>query len=257
MYKFPFIIALFLLSCSNSYIEEAQKLEVQGKYLEAIDYYKKYANSVNDKEKAFDSLSKAAKLYRQLYLCERASEIYETMSKNYGDNPKMEEARQDNFICPDYKPSKNLRKIVYGDSQSLGKNAREVISFSKSDDKKSSGTYVLYAGKRILDRGNISYYYQNFDLIFLKKNEKRILVQYPLKKDRQWQDNKKKYYIIGYGMEIETKAGKFKGCVAVAEKNNDIDFRQVSYYAPNIGRVLTTIESKSKKNRIMEIISYE
>ncbi|MBU2530068.1 MAG: hypothetical protein KKD35_03415, partial [Elusimicrobia bacterium] len=88
-----------------------------------------------------------------------------------------------------------------------------------------------------------------------------IILKYPLVKNKRWiakrAGTKIDYEIVDTGIEVEVKAGVFVNCVKVRERVKNSSSWVYVYYAPWVGKILTTVAGKGFENRVEELISYE
>ncbi len=254
-----FIFLPFLLSsCYDSYYKQAQALEKSGKMLEAANYYEKFSSISKDENLRPMALQKAAVLYSELLLCAKASPLWEKLARDYSHLPISVRASKDIYICPPYFPGEKVRKMVYGDSQTYGKNAREEMSVLKYGYGGGVWERRIYAGKKMISKGKTAFYEKDFYIFEKKEGEDRKILKYPLKKREEFSEGKRIVLLAETGLEVKTGAGSFSGCIKVYEYQKDQpSFRQVFYYAPFIGKIVTAIEYQSKETRITELISYE
>ncbi len=256
MKKFFLLIPLFFVSCEKDYYREAQLLDKSGKKLEAAHYYEKYS-LVSKKGPEFEnSLMRAGQIYREFGLCSKAAPFFEKIARLNAGSEISSKATKYLYLCPQYYPDESVKILTYGDSQTYGKNAIEELSFKKSLKDKSLWIQKIYAGKKLISKSYIEIGVEGLFIFEKKGVERREIIKYPIRKNLSWVYNGRTFKIGDLGIQVNTKAGSFSGCIKVLEYYGD-SFRQVFYYAPRIGRVLSTIEHSGKETRITELISYE
>lgn len=258
MKRILIFLPLFFVCCQDTYYRQAQVLEKSGKILEAANYYEKFSRLSKDEKLRPIALQKAAILYSQLLLCGKSSVLWEELARQYPYLALSASASKDVYICPPYFPSEKMRKMIYGDSHSYGKNAREEMSIVRYGYGGGLWEWKIYAGKKMIGKGKTSLYEKDFHIFEKKEGEDKKILKYPLRKGEEFSDGKRKILLSEIGLDVKTKAGEFNGCIKVYEYNqSQPSFRQVFYYAPFIGKIVTAIESQGKETRIMELISYE
>lgn len=256
MKKIFFSLSLLLAGCDKDYYRQAEVLEKSGDRLSAASYYSKYASVAKDKSLKANALFRAGMIYRDMGLCSRAVPFFEELARFYSADEYGKKAAVYLYFCPAYYPSGNVLKLVYGDSQTYGRNAREELIFKKELKDGSLWEQKIYAGKKLLSRTNTQISMLGLSIFEKKAGETRETVKYPLKTGSAWKYGRKTYIAQSTGLNVKTKAGEFSGCARILEYENN-SFRQVFYYAPGLGRVVSAIESGGKETRITELISYE
>ncbi|PIS47996.1 MAG: hypothetical protein COT17_00525 [Elusimicrobia bacterium CG08_land_8_20_14_0_20_51_18] len=255
------LIALFAVSCSKDYFREAEQLQKENQLLKAAQYYEAFAEKNPDDAVADIALYRAALIYSEKFeMCARSAEIFEKLVRDYPKSEFHDPAYTRVFVCPDYFPVDKVSKWYYGDSQSQGKNARENIFIKARDKDTARAEYSLYAGRRLVDRHERKYGFKDLVFVESRGKEKTPLIRYPVKKGIEWRSYKDPgvyYKISETGVKIKVKAGEFGNCVKIVEVNQAAGYGLVSYYAPAVGRVLTSIDSGGTENKIMELLKYE
>jgi len=244
------IILVTLVSCTKSLLSEADKLYNQEKYYEALKYYDKYLKIAKENPKIEYALYKAGISSAKIFNCSQSKNFFEKLLKKYPNSKYKDEAYFRIIVCPNYFYSK-YTKLIYGDSESNGKNAQEKIIYTKKDFKKNIFISQIYSGKKLIAKrtGEII-----FDGNLIKERvqglEKIIFIyNQPLNLNK----NNIKFKVEEI-KEVETAAGKFYNCIKVITGD---EIKIANYYAPEIGRILTSSIYENKEKRIMELISYE
>ncbi|MEW5951287.1 MAG: hypothetical protein GX447_00300 [Elusimicrobia bacterium] len=247
-----------LLSCQKDYYKEAEILEKNGRILEAASYYEKYASVSNDDILRPKAINKAADIYSSLNVCSKSSPLWEELARKYPSSSFSAQAEKLVYICPRYFPYPDIKKIIYGDSQTYGKNAREELTLKKQAFGGGFWEHKIYAGKKIISKGKTQLYEKDLTLYEKKDKDIKKIIKYPIKTGEEISYGGKKIYVSQSGLTVKTKAGEFSGCVKIYEYDpSQSSFKQVFYYAPELGKIITAIESSGKETRITEIISYE
>jgi hypothetical protein len=87
------------------------------------------------------------------------------------------------------------------------------------------------------------------------------LLKYPFEKGTRWTTRRGGASVIFFieGTEtVKVRAGEFANCLKVREiqAGNESSWK-VDYYAPGVGKVLTTLATPSTEKRNTELISYQ
>ncbi|GAB4032173.1 MAG: hypothetical protein Fur0012_10390 [Elusimicrobiota bacterium] len=256
MKKIFLSLSLLFAACQKDYYRQAAALEKGGDKLSAASYYAKYASVSKDKYLRADALFRAGTIYRDMGLCSKAAPFFEELARFYRTSEFAKKADIYLYFCPAYYPDSKISKLVYGDSQTYGRNAREELILKKELKGGSLWEQRIYAGKKMLSKTNTEINLVGLSIFEKKAGETREIVKYPLKNGSAWKYAKKIYLAESTALTVKTKAGEFAGCARILEYENN-SFRQVFYYAPGLGRVVSAIESGGKETRITELVSYE
>ncbi|MEF3280018.1 MAG: hypothetical protein K6357_03525 [Elusimicrobiota bacterium] len=254
------LIFLFLISaCSSNLLKQAEKLYKQKRYPEAAKYFEKYYLNYPKKEKADYAAYYAGLIYSsKLYVCEEAKRSFEFLIKKFPKSQYYQESYFRFFICPNYVFPK-YNKFYFGDSESYGKNASELIYITKKDYQKIDFTSKIYAGKKLLKTQKKQYIIDANRV--LEKNEtgvSKIIINYSKEGIWKYSLNGQVYFAkMVYAGDIKVKAGEFSNCVKVMESVEGSNTKIITYYAPEIGKILTSSLYEDKETRIMELIKYE
>lgn len=255
-------ILVLTVSCSGEKIlEQADKLYKNKNYIEALKYYEKYYSKNKSSTHTDYVLYMIGKIYNQeIGDCDKSSKFFEILIKEFPESKYREEAYFRHFICPNYIYPVDIKKLVYGDSQTYGKNAKEIIEILSKDYRKIKIKSKIFAGQKLVNSGIKEYLIYEDKIIETSKNQKKVILKYPIDKNTFWEE---KVAGLKYEFEvkkidkIKVKAGVFRNCVKVIEKMKNAEGGIVNYYAPETGRILTTSIYREKETRIMELVKYE
>jgi hypothetical protein len=87
-----------------------------------------------------------------------------------------------------------------------------------------------------------------------------VILKYPFDKGSRWTSKRGGtglIYVIDGWATVRVRAGEFKDCLKVREIQQGIDSSwKVDYYAPGVGKVLTTLATADMERRNTELLSY-
>lgn len=250
-YYFIFLIFLFS-SCSHITLNEAEKLYKEKNYLKAAAYFEKYYTENPFKKNADYSAYTAGIIYSKFIPdCDRARKNFEFLIKNYPESKYYKEANFRAIFCPNYFYPQ-YKHLYFGDSLSYGKNALEIVKFNPVDYNSIDQLSKIYAGRKLVATTRKKYIISGNKIFEINAKEKKLILKYPLP-DR-WKDGGIFYNaeIIG---KIKVKAGEFDNCLKLTL--DDGKSIMVNYYAPEVGRILSSLIYDKKETRIMELLKYE
>ncbi len=247
--------------CAPRY-DDAVVLEKQGQLLKAAQKYAAFAEARPQDPAAPKALMAAAEIYAlKLGLCAESKPLLETLARNYREFRMPADVFRQIFICPDYFPVAPGLKWVYGDTETLGRNARQV---SEIVDHTASGAALrvaFYAGKTLVYKQKMNLRFSGLDFLERQDRKDTVLFRYPLSAGKAWetvgQEGRLEFRVEQVGLKLKVKAGEFEDCVKIRRRVAGQPSWVYDYYAPWKGRVLTSVAGKGYENRIMELISYE
>lgn len=265
----PFIVLCVtacFCACARMNFDDAARLEQQGRHLKAAASFEHFAKNYPSDPRAPESLYRAAAIYaEELSLCAKAVPLYEGLARAYpGARPWAQLAARGVFSCPDYFPTEPGRKWVYGDSQTGGRNMKQYsAALAESDPLKAKIETSVYAGSKLVRKITRLYSRDNWELT--EKEAGRgltvCILKYPFSKGRSWSSGSAgsavRFTIEDDSAVVKTRAGSFDNCLKVRQQLEGIPSWLFEYYAPGVGRVLTTVAGKGFENRNTELLSYE
>ena len=204
----------------------------------------------------------AAELYAlKLGLCAESKPLLERLAREYPAFKMPEETFRRIFICPDYFPTGPGLKWTYGDSQTLGRNARQEAEVI---DHTSGGAVIsnsFYAGKEFVSRQKKRYRFSGMGFLENQDRKDTVILNYPLDPGKAWSaagaQGRLDFRVEQAGLRVKVKAGEFENCVKVSRRTPGSPSWINEYYAPWTGKILTTVAGKGFENRVMELLSYE
>ena len=259
---FPFFAVLLAAGgCAPRY-DDAVVLQRQGRLLKAAQKYAAFAQARPQDPAAPAALMAAAGIYSMdLGLCSESKPLLENLARNYPAFKMPEDVFRRIFICPDYFPSAAGFKWTYGDSQTLGRNARQETRVAERTTSGAALDIVFYAGNTLVNKQKKDYRFSGLDFLERQDRKDTVLLSYPLDAGKSWttagQEGRLEFRVEQAGLSVKVKAGTFENCVKIRRRVAGQPSWVYEYYAPWTGRVLTAVAGKGFENRIMELISYE
>jgi hypothetical protein len=253
----------WLCACGGGYdYDDASVLQKQGLLLKAAGQYRLFAEKNPKDPKAPAALFKAARIYaRDLGLCAQAAPVFETLLKNYPAHFSRQAAMKDLFVCPDYFPADGPLVWTYGDSETGGANARQVVQVADWGSRGSRTLTKIYAGRTLVAAQKKNYRFGERDFIERQDGFDTIILKYPVEKGASWVSvaggRKTRFTVEAAGLTIKVRAGEFENCVKVRRAMEGVPSWIYEYYAPWAGKVLTTVAGVNFENRVTELLSYE
>lgn len=257
----PIFAALLAAGCAPRY-DDAVVLEGQGRLLKAAQKYAAFAQARPKDPAAPKALMNAAEIYSlKLGLCAESRPLLENLARNYPAFKMPEDVFRQIFICPDYFPSAAGIKWTYGDTETQGKNARQVTEVVDRDSHAARLSIAFYAGTTLVNKQRKDYRFSGLDFIERQDRKDSVVLSYPLDLGKAWvttgQEGRLEFLVEKTGLSVKVKAGTYEDCVKIRRRVAGQPSWVYEYYAPWKGRVLTSVAGKGYENRIMELISYD
>lgn len=256
-----FAVLLAAGGCAPRY-DDAVVLEKQGRLLKAAQKYAAFAKARPQAPETPQALMAAAEIYSlKLGLCAESKPLLENLARNYHEFKMPEDVFRRIFICPDYFPVGPGLKWVYGDTETLGKNARQVTEVVDHTSRGAALNIAFYAGNTLVNKQKMDFRFNGLDFVVRQDRKDTVLFRYPLNAGDTWetagQEGRLEFRVEQAGVKVKVKAGEFEDCVKIRRRVAGQVSWVYEYYAPWKGRVLTSVAGKGYENRIMELISYE
>lgn len=256
-----FAVLLAAGGCAPRY-DDAVVLEKQGRLLKAAQKYAAFARAEPQAPQAPKALMAAAEIYSlKLGLCAESRPLLENLARNYREFKMPADVFRQIFICPDYFPVGPGLKWVYGDTETLGRNARQVTEVADHTARGAELRIAFYAGSTLVNKQKLLFRFSGLDFVERQEGKDTVLFRYPLEAGKTWdtvgQEGRLEFRVEQAGVRVKVKAGEFEDCVKVRRRVAGQPSWVYEYYAPWKGRVLTSVAGKGYENRIMELISYE
>jgi hypothetical protein len=269
-----FLSAAFLLSsCGSQHdFSKAQSLEKKREYYQAWEMYQEMAASHPSDPKAPEALFRAGWISQaQFRDCTASSAFYDQVVVRYPQSePWAKAAALMRNNCPNYFPLVEGSEWVEVDSETLGKNARVEIVAKPLTGKKGglpseTACFIrtFYAGAKKFQTTEFCYIKNTSELLEFKRDSNALtktILKWPLEPGAKWATKSGgqlfHYEVVGLDQEISVAAGTFQNCLNVRYMIEGVLGAKNEYFAPGVGRVLTTSSSRQGENRITELKSY-
>ncbi len=272
------IIASFcflLAGCGpQSQLNQAKRLEQKGKFEKAFHAYQKIAAKSPKSPAAPEALFRAGLMsQRHLNDCYMAGAFYDRVIEIYSQSePWARAAVLQKQNCPDYYPLVVGTEWLEVDSETKGKNAR-IQTVCKALPE-SSGTLpseggilrkTYFAGDK--ESSSLELIYRKIqgelqELRTLEDPVGKVVLKWPLETGQTWKTRPGNatfvYEIESVKEKVKVEAGEFENCVKVGFTISGIAGASThEYYAPGVGRVLTTVSTKGSEARVTELLSFK
>lgn len=273
LFFIPVVLALAAApACGpSSQLGRAKKLEKKGKYYEAWQKYQAVAARHPGHPTAPEALFRSGWLaQRHMDDCFMATAFYDRVLESYPQSePWAKAAVHLKNNCPDYFPLWPQMRWVEGDSESKGKNARietECVSVDggKKDMPSQKGILkrTYFAGDNKFKTTAFLYKKEAEELLeFLSEEDPRakVILKWPLEVGTRWatkmEGRQFNYDIVAIDKKVEVAAGSFDQCVQVRSSIEGLGGATMEYYAPGVGRVMTTIVTQLGEKPNTELLS--
>jgi VanZ family protein len=262
-------LLVFSTGCSRIDLFRADAARRQGRYEDAVKAYVRVAERHEGSGAAPAALYKAGRLASDLLGDQAlARKLYRQILDRYGDRkgwgPRAELAL---FNTPNYFPLTDGATWEEGDSETKGRNARIVITCRPVEEDPTAARLArqYYAGSTYVKNLSVSNVYRKKGAELHEhpsgpKGTPVLLLRHPFEKGQKWTSKRvgrTSSFVIDGTADVKVAAGEFKDCLVVREQPEGVTGSwQVNYYAPGVGRVLTSLASGSSERRNTELLSY-
>lgn len=265
------LAALFALSgCGTGGFAGARWDEYHGRYEQAVAGYLKTADRHPNGFWTPRSLFHAGIIAsRHLSDDLSARQILQRLLDQYGNHkewgPRTEWAI---LNAPNYFPLVIGGQWTEGDSETGGKNARVDMAGKMESGDPTAVRMVrhYYAGQKLIEELSTNRTYRKRALELREysvpgQQHYTVILKYPYERGARWttkRSNSNLIYVIDGLAEVKVRAGEFRDCLKVREYAAGSESSwKVDYYAPGVGKVLTTLATASGEKRNTELISYQ
>ncbi len=256
-----FSAAMLLAGCHVHKFKEGEILEKQARPLQAAASYESFAVKRPGDPNAAEAFYRAARLYAGLGLCARSAPLYERLLRHYPDFSERGKAERGLFICPDYFPLDRAKAWKYGDSETGGKNALQVYSVTGRGPDWIKADVTILAGETLVQKSERRYELKETDLLEKTGESSTLTLSYPVETGKAWTTseggNRLFMRVERTGVKVTVRGGDFDNCAKVRRAIAGMPSWIYEYYAPGVGRVLTSVAGDDFENRVTELIEYE
>ena len=254
--------SLFLLAGCGARYDDAALLEEQGRYALAAEKYKAFALANPKAPEAAKALQAAADIFAvRLGVCRESKPLLERLAREYPAYRMPEDVFRRIFVCPDYFPAGPGLKWTYGDSETLGRNARTEVEVVDHTSRGAVLKTAFYAGTSLVSRQKKTYRFSSLNFLENQGGRDTLTLAYPLEAGKTWTsagpEGRLTFKVEGAGLKVKVKAGEFSDCVKISRRAAGIPSWLYEYYAPWTGKILTSIGGPGYENRVTELLSYE
>lgn len=256
------LMPLLLLAACGARYDDAVTLREQGRLAAAAAEFKAFALAKPGDPLAAKALLAAADIYAvNLGLCKESKPLLERLARQYPDFNMPEDAFRRIFVCPDYFPTGPGLKWTYGDTQTLGRNARTETQVTDHTSRGAVVNTAFYAGRSLVSRKKSVYRFSGLDLLEKQGGADTMVLRYPLDQGRTWAsrgpEGRLTFKVEKTGLAVKVKAGTFQDCVKISRRAAGTPSWIYEYYAPWTGKVLTAVGGPGYENRVTELLAYE
>lgn len=235
------------------------------RYLPAIRAFETFAASRPGDPRAAEALVRSGEIYATRFKrCRESRRDFEAALRRFpAAEPWASRAKAGLMGCPDYFPIDLNHRWVYGDTESQGSNMRLQWQMNTSSGSAHAEiTTALYAGAKKI-RDGLEVYEKRDWTIWQSDGQMSLpILKYPFRRGMTWSaqkpEGKMVYSIESDAESVAVVAGEFKDCLKVKEQDSRFpDTWTYQYYAPDVGRVKTTIAGEGFENPNTELIKFD
>jgi hypothetical protein len=267
------ILAAVSSGCSpDRELNRAEKMEKSGKVYKAWERYQEFAAKHPNHARAPEAVFRAGWVAQtQFNDCFMANTFYDEVATRYPDSdPWARAAALQKNNCPDYFPLIPGSQWVEVDSDSKGQNARiEITCEPVSGESKilpsEAGVLVrqFYAGEKKSLSTKATYRKDQMELHEFrgeKTTSPTVLLKWPIEANARWSTQVDgrvaRYELATMSANVSVAAGDFDDCLVVRSFFPGDNAVKNEYYAPGVGRVLTSVITSKGEKRITELSRY-
>ena len=261
IFNFSFLIFnCFFIGCGINYqFKSAEKLIENGKFSEAIQKYEKIIEKNPESPRVPEAVYNIAKIYHQnIENIPEAKKNYKRVVDNYPNSNWVENSKSALLELADYFPLVKFAKWIEVDSDTSGKYMtakNEIIGISDDNFEMMRNLYT---------RGNLissfrKYYKKTKDGFYETDKTGKIIstvMLLPVEAGKEWVVGNVKYNIVSKSEEVTVAAGTFSNCVKIKKQLVGAPSWSYEYFAPEVGKILTTQSSGGAEKRITELKEY-
>ncbi|MFA5858133.1 MAG: hypothetical protein WC955_03600 [Elusimicrobiota bacterium] len=267
LYVLMVLLIYLVIHNVRFYFGYGKELESKKQVWDAVEQYVTTAEKFPSSTVAPEARYRAAELLREKVKdYGLALYQYELIITSYPESKHAKLAVGQREYCYDFMPVVAGHFWAEGDSQTGGQNYRaEIVSVGKS---KVAGRDVevlqrkVFAGKQVVSNTREYYYFEGKSLVrHDTANPQTVMIQ-PLLLDTQWfarqMGQEVVFTVVARGLNITVRAGTFTKCAKIRQEYKSLPGSwRYDYYAPGVGRILTTTAAgKMPETRMTELLTY-
>jgi hypothetical protein len=270
--KLILLMAVALLSGCGAEAEfkRAHGAEVKGRSYVAWQRYQRFAARHPDHKKAAEAVFRAGWLAQTaLGDCDASRAFYDRVRREYeSSDPWAALAAFHAENCPDFFPLTAKSKWVEGDSDTGGRNARieSVCQVSSTPAKVPFSSATIersyFAGTSKFKTVNFLYRKDGATVWEHPPGGEppRMVLKAPLVQGTRWSSQVGgrtfNYEIVSASTTVTVAAGTFDRCLHVRARADGIPGATNEFYAPSVGRVLSSYSGPEGERRNTELLSF-
>ncbi|PIU83109.1 MAG: hypothetical protein COS68_05795 [Elusimicrobia bacterium CG06_land_8_20_14_3_00_38_11] len=251
------IFNCFFLGCGiDSQFKSAEKLIEKGKFSEAIQKYEKIIEKNPESPRVPESVYGIARIYhKNIGDIVAAKKDYRRVINDYSGSEWAKSSKEALLEIADYFPLVKFAKWVEVDSDTSGKYMtakNEIIGMSGDIFEMTRNLYT-----RCNFISGFRKYYKKTENGFYETDKDGKIIStimlLPVEAGKEWLVGNVKYAIVSKNEEVTVTAGKFSNCVKIKKQLIGAPSWSYEYFAPEVGKILTTQSSGSAEKRITEL----
>lgn len=269
----PFCAILLALGCSpDRQLNRAEKVEKKGEVYKAWELYQEFAAKHPSHPRAPEAVFRAGWVAQSHFNdCFMANTFYDEVVTRYPDSdPWAKAASLQKNNCPDYFPLIPGSQWTEVDSESKGQNARIEVSCEEiPGEPKSLPSQAgllnrqFYAGDKKSLTTKATYRKDQMELQEFRSDKisPTVLIKWPIETNARWSTQVEgrlaRYELATMSSHVSVMAGDFDDCLVIRSFFPGESAVKNEYYAPGVGRVLTTVTTPKGEKRITELSTYK
>lgn len=253
--------ALLFAGCGINYkFKKAEKLLQNGKFIEAIDKYQSIIDKYPENSRISEVMFIIGRIYQQNIENDKEAKVYyKRVMNSFPETEWAKDARKAWLEIVDYFPLTKKSEWIEVDSDTLGRYMLANNRIIAVKDSVYQIERTLYTKGRYV-QGFTKYYKKTKDGVY-ETNSKGIIIAnvflFPLEINKEWTIGKIRYTVLSKKEHVKVLAGEFNDCLKIKKQLIRSDSWSYEYYAPEIGKILTTQSSGFLEKRITELKKYD
>jgi len=252
-----YLLSAVFTGCGIDYqFNSAEKLKEAGKFFDAIQKYEKIIRKNPESPKVAEAIYNIARIYHQnLENFYEAKKNYKRVVNNYPNSNWVENSKAALLEIADYLPLVKFAKWIEVDSDTSGSNMtakNEIIAVT--DDIFEMTRNLFVRGKFV--SGFKKYYKKTKDGFYETDKGGKVIstvICFPVDAGKEWLVGNVKYTMVSKSEEVTVAAGTFSNCVKIKKQLIGTPSWSYEYFAPEVGKILTTQSSGQTEKRITEL----